>query len=1285
MAEITREILKKLSLPVQEQEHEGNETFARLNITYPAGLPIAERRDEIIAAIREHAVLIIAGETGSGKTTQLPKMCLDAGLGSAGKIGCTQPRRVAALSVSKRIAQELGTQWGEAVGCQIRFADNTSDKTVIKMMTDGILLNEIQRDPLLKEYAAIIVDEAHERSLNIDFILGYLQSLRSHRPDLKIIITSATIDTESFSKAFDNAPVIEVSGRMYTVDVVYRPLDALREDSGDFTYLDAVDEIVAEIVHQYPMGDVLVFLPGERDIHEVHDMLKGRAYPHCDIVLLYGRLAANAQEKIFKPSPRRKIILATNIAETSITVPGIRYVIDTGLARVSRYSPHTRTQRLPIEAISQSSANQRMGRCGRVAHGVCFRVYDEADFAARDTFSTPEILRSNLAAVILRMVAFKLGDIEKFPFIDPPEPRAIRAGYQLLYDLGALDKDQRLTALGRQLAQFPVDPTVARMLLQAKTERALQPVLVIAAGLSVQDPRERPADQQDEADRMHQRFVDKNSDFITLLNLWNAYHDTCESLSQRKLRKFCKSHFVGYMRMREWRDIFVQLQAVVKDLKLDSHVDSQQVQYDAIHRSILTGLLGNIACKDTGNHYRATHGRKVMLFPGSGVFDKKAAKVAQKQLAKKRAGDNVKMQDKSITPQWIMCGEWVETSRLFARRVAKIDVAWAVEFGAHLLKVNYSEPAWAPKAGRVLVRERSFLYGLAVANKRVGYGRINPEDATELFIREALVPGNVREQFSFLQQNLALQEQIESVQTRMRNYSTYSLEERAYRFYAAKLQGISSCAELRKCLNAHGGEAGDFLVMQNGDLLEDNSIYDENKSFPDKIKIDDAEIPLEYNYKPGDEQDGATVKLNLQQFDALQAGVLDWIVPGYVEERVACLLRALPKAIRKQLFPIADKTQEIMLELIPTHEPLVTVLSRIIEEKYNVRIAHDVWQDEAVPQHLKPRIEVVDETQKTLVAGRDWERVRSQFHQQVKARLQQGERMTSTHMWQQAQRQWEKPMVTAWSFGDLPERVAVGEISGVTVYGFPGLEAGEGTVAVKLFAAREEAKRMTQGGYRLLCEHVLGRDMAWLEKDLRCFSKLGPALATLCPWEELKSQAYCNICNYLFCRNIQWPLTQGAFEQTVQRAAQDLKGLVPRLMDWVSAIIEQRQQILLAKQTYPGMGKDLGRLVPKDFMSRTPFEQLIHLPRYLKAMQIRARRLREAPHKDVERAARIEPFVHRLSVILQDPDKVARHRDEVIRVFWLLEEFRVATFAQELGTACKVSAKRLNELFAALE
>jgi len=1255
------------------------------NISYPRELPVAEHKDTIIAAIREHPVLIIAGETGSGKTTQLPKMCLDAGFGITGKIGCTQPRRVAALSVSKRIAYELATEWGEGVGCQIRFSDKTSDQTWIKLMTDGILLNEIQRDPLLSEYEAIIVDEAHERSLNIDFIIGYLRLLHQRRPDLKIIITSATIDTQSFSAAFGNAPIIEVSGRMFPVEVVYRPLDVQQEEAGDFTYLDAAGAIVEEIVNHHSNGDILIFLPGERDIHEMREMLAGARYPKCEIIPLFGRLANHEQQKIFNRSPLRKIIVATNIAETSITVPGIRYVIDTGLARISRYSPHTRTQRLPIEEISQSSANQRKGRCGRVADGVCYRIYDEANFLARDAFSTPEILRSNLAAVILRMVAFRLGDIATFPFLDPPDPRAIRAGYQLLFDLGALDASRRLTPLGKQLAQFPVDPTVGRMLLQAHQERVLKHVLIIAAGLSIQDPRERPLDQQEAADRMHQRFVDKKSDFITLLNLWNAYHNESAALSQSKLRKFCKQHFVAYTRMREWRDIHQQLLSVVNTLQLGEHAEADEGDYDAIHRSILTGLLGNIAIKDNGNHYRATHSRKVMLFPGSGVFDQKATKVAQQQQAKKRAGEKVDVRDKSSTPAWIVCGEWMETSRLFARMVAQIDVRWVVEFGAHLLKVNYTEPAWVPKAGRVLVRERSFLYGLEVANRRVGYGRIQPEDATEIFIREALIPGDIQEHFTFLTKNIALRERIESLQTRMRTPSSYSLDERIYRFYAHRVQRISSTAELRKYVNAYGGEAGNWLVMQESDLVGGDSSHCDTSAFPDMIQIDDAEIPLEYTYRPGEEVDGVTVKLDLHQFDALQAGVLDWMVPGYVEERVDHLLRALPKKIRKQLFPIADKTQEIMAALTPTHEPLTKVLSRLIAEKYKVCIAPEAWQEDAVPLHLKPRIEIVSKEQDTLVAGRDWECVRSQFQQHVRQCSEQGAGMQSTHMWKVAQDKWEAPSVTTWSFGDLPERVTIGEISGVTVYGYPGLEVLDGTVAVRLFADQEDAQRLTRGGYRRLCEHALGREMAWLQKDLKALRKLGPDVATLCPVAELQAQAYVNICNYLFCRDIQWPLTRSGFEKIVHQASLDLKGLVPKMIDWVGAIIEQRQAILVAKQTYPGMGKDLGRLVPADFMFRTPFEQLVHLPRYLKAMQIRARRLQEVPQKDVARVAKVQPMEKRLNAILQDADKVARQRREVIQLFWMLEEFRVATFAQELGTACKVSEKRLNQLFACIE
>src|SRR5215469_6391453 len=703
-------------------------------ISYPPDLPITSRKDEIVSAIRANQVVVIAGETGSGKTTQIPKMCLEAGLGIEAKIGCTQPRRVAALSISRRIAEELNVAWSREVGCKIRFDDRSSAQTYIKLMTDGILLAETQGDPDLAEYNAIILDEAHERSLNIDFLLGHLKGLLARRKDLKLIVTSATIDTEAFSRHFNGAPIIEVSGRVYPVAVQYQSLDELSEERGEVSYVDAAVGAAERILYETSSGDVLIFMPGERDIREASDQLDGRFAGEAEIIPLFGRLSAGDQQRVFAPSARRKIVIATNIAETSLTIPGIRFVIDAGFARISRYNPRTRVGRLPIEPVSQSSANQRKGRAGRVQEGICIRLYSEEDFNARPPFTQPEIQRANLAEVILRMKAFHLGDIETFPFVQPPTPGAIANGYALLQELGALDEQRALTPLGQNLARLPIDPTLGRMLLQSQKEHATNELLIIAAGLSIQDPRERPMDQKEAAAAAHRKFSDPQSDFLSLLNIWNAVHEEWERLrTQGQRRKFCKQRFLSYVRMREWQDLYSQLHDALEDLGT-LKLNESNAAYEAIHRSILAGLIGHVARLEGRNSYKAAGNRLVSMFPGSALY-------ARGELQKKvhRKGDKAPPKPKSTQPQWIVAGEIVETSQLFARTVAGIDPQWIIDLGAHLCQYRYTEPHWSAKAGRVLALERVLVHGLEVARRHVDYGRIEPAEATQLFIRGALV------------------------------------------------------------------------------------------------------------------------------------------------------------------------------------------------------------------------------------------------------------------------------------------------------------------------------------------------------------------------------------------------------------------------------------------------------------------------------------------------------------------------------------------------------------------
>ena len=934
----------------------------RFRLEFPPELPISSRAEEIVATIQAHPVVILAGETGSGKTTQIPKMCLAAGRGTAGRIACTQPRRVAALSISRRVAEELNVTWGREVGCKIRFNDQTTSATVIKFLTDGMLLAEVQGDPMLREYDTLIIDEAHERSLNIDFLLGHLRTLRHRRPELKIIITSATIDTAMFSAAFDDAPVIKVEGRTYPVEVIYAPLDSLgsdytpedqNEEKADKSavasakaealhYIDGAVEAVERIVRDSTAGDILVFMPSERDIREAADLLAGRLRSmgqQNELVPLFGRLSNAEQQRVFAPTQHRKIVIATNIAETSLTIPGIRFVVDTGLARLSRYSPQARTRRLPIEPIAQSSADQRKGRCGRVADGVCVRLFSEADYLERPRFTQPEIQRANLADVILRMKAFGLGDIERFPFINMPATKSIRAGYALLEELGAMDEDgdaapsprsgaeagegarppltRQLTPIGRELARLPVDPTVGRMILQARGEKALREVLVIAAGLSIQDPRERPMDKQAQADAAHRRFAHADSDFLTLLNIWETFHEQFETMAQSKLRRFCRDHFLSYTRMREWRDIHAQLLDVLSEregFKLSSALTGVKTDagksmafgtppYRAIHRSILAGLLGNIAHRDEEQGgYKATHDRRVTLFPGSVLFVRDDPK--RKSAAPKPAKGPAPA---ARVPAWLMASEIMETTRLYARTCARLDPAWALDLGAHLVRRSHSEPFWNEEGGRVLVKQRTRLYGLELETKAVSYGRINPAHATEIFIREGLVNDTIVFPLDFIAHNRRVREQVEVVLTRMRDTGYLNLDEAAYRFYAARLAEtpVSSVGELVDLVRERRGAEPKFLMMEPDDLRDPDALEHDAAAFPAELPLANTALPLNYAYKPGQADDGVTLDVSLSEAEQLTPAALDWAVPGHLEAKVEHYLRALPKELRRAFVPLA--------------------------------------------------------------------------------------------------------------------------------------------------------------------------------------------------------------------------------------------------------------------------------------------------------------------------------------------------------------------------------------------
>jgi ATP-dependent helicase HrpA len=1237
-------------------------------VSYPAELPISERRGAILRAILEHPVVIVAGETGSGKTTQLPKICLEAGRGVRGKIGVTQPRRVAALSLSRRLAEELGVGWGREVGCKIRFSDQTSPQTYVKMMTDGVLLAEIHGDPLLLEYDTIIVDEAHERSLNIDFLLGYLRQIRRQHPDLKLIITSATIDTEAFSRAFDQAPVIQVSGRLFPVETRHWPLEELLGEGEDLSYTEGAALAVERLLSEGDRGDALVFMPTERDIRETCQLLEGRLSGQVEVLPLFSRLTAAEQQRVFSLQGRRRVVVATNIAETSLTIPGIRYVVDTGLARLSRYNPRTQTQRLPIEPISQSSASQRQGRCGRVAEGVCVRLYPEAELLARPCYTQPEIQRANLAEVILRMLDLGLGQVEGFPFLDPPQPHAIRGGYQLLEELGAIDPQRRLTSLGRRMARLPASPTVARMLLQAQEEGALEEVLVIAAGISAQDPRERPAEQQEAADQMHRRFAHPQSDFLVLLNIWKAYHTELEELqTQSRMRRFCRTHFLSYTRMREWRDIHAQLSETLRELGGFTW-NQTPAPYAAVHRAIVSGLLSNVARKKEHNLYQAARGREVMLFPGSGLFQKKAPRAGEAQ--------EEKGQDKGAPP-WIAAAEMVETSRLFARTAARIEPEWLLDLGGHLCRFSYKDPAWSTRAGRVLVKETASLHGLEIATRQVPYSRVDPKAAAELFIRQALVEDQIRAPHAFLEHNRRLREKVETWQTRVRSREGVDLDQAVYAFYARHLEELSSVHDLNRLVRARRQSEPEFLFMKEQDLLGDRKCGNLD-AFPDALVVDGQALPLEYAYRPGQEEDGLTLKLPYRLIDAIDREVLEWLVPGLLEEKITCLLRSLPKALRRQLMPIAEKAGQIAAELQPTHRTFLESLAAFVAQRYGVRAQPGDWDLGEVPEHLRMRVEVQGVEGVPVLASRDLG--------ELAQRLDRHDTPTELEAWKKAAAEWSREGLKGWTLGDLPERVEVAAVAGLPLWGYPGLEVVEGGVNLKLFKVREEAETSSRAGLLGLYEQEFSAELAHLKKELGALSRLKELYHPLGTLQELQDEALCHLKSYLFAREPLYPLDAPSFAAGKARAQERLRGLATQFLDLLDTLLQTYRQIRLCPHPYPGIEADVERLLPRHFLQHLAFDRLPHLARYLRAVLVRAERARLNPAKDAQRAAQVKPYqevLARLSRSAAAGDERRRALAEECR--WLVEEFRVSVFAQELGTAQPVSAKRLARRFEQLE
>jgi ATP-dependent helicase HrpA len=1262
-----------------------DDLLKRAVISCAPGLPVCALWDELIKSVQESQVIIVAGETGCGKTTQLPKICLAAGRGRRGKIVCTQPRRVAAMTVAARLAEELGPAGPELVGYKIRFKDRTGPHTRIKFATDGMLLAELQRDRRLKQYDTVIVDEAHERSLNIDFILGVLRALLPTRPDLKAIVTSATMDTERFSLAFSNAPVIRISGRGHPVEIRYRPQD-LDEDLGD-TVVEQAVSAVDDLRLEDPFGDILVFLPTERDIQETVNILSVAYQDDALVLPMFGRLAAADQQRIFKPSPSPKIIVATNVAETSITVPGIRYVVDSGLARISRYNVRSRTKALPVTSISRASADQRSGRAGRTQAGVCVRLYGEDDYLERPLYTPPEIVRSNLAEVILRLAAMELGPVTDFPFVDPPSPTAIKEGFTTLRELGVLDAAGKLTRTGVLMARLPLDPRISRMILQARDEDALEEVVIIAAALSIQDPRERPHGKEAQAAQAQSGFKDVSSDFLSFINIWSAFHKELEEgRSRSQMRRFCREKFLSYNRMREWKDIQDQILSILSEAG-GFATNHTPARYDAIHRSILAGFLGHIALHQEGPRYLAARGKEIHLFPGSSLYKKR--------------------------PKWIAAAELVRTSQLFARTAAAVEPEWIESLAGDLAVSTYSEPHWEKRRGEVVAWQRVTVFGLPVVEgRRVGYRRINPEEARDIFIRQALVPGELRGRYQFLAHNLRMIAEAREVEDRTRRRGLVVGEDVLYTFYEKQLsrleeefaqrglegprprrrEGIRGpiCDErtLARALRVSGMDS--ILQLTKEDLLNAAPQADELALFPGHLAASGNELGLRYRFSPGDAGDGVTVRIPVGLVGSIPERPFEWLVPGLLQEKISFLLKSLPKRIRRRLVPIPESLERISAGLEQDGKGLFQALEHSILRQYGIRINRTMWPDRGeIPRHLLMRFEIVDPGGRVLAQGRDL------------GILQKGLGKTADALignepgWLRLRQRWEAHGLSLENLPDLPQSVTEGVGNGNgSIIAFPGLISEGNGVAIRLFPDPAEALERTQEGARHLLSDVLTKEFAYLKRNCIPGGLPRAALVSFGGEPRLRKSVFAFLCRELL---VTWDHTPGKAEllhYAAERRRSLYKEAVPviNLLEAVfHAHVAARREIdRFAHQSSAGkvllsisgeLNAEIARLTPPDFPARARIEELTDLPRYLKALTIRAQRAYVAPLKDRAKAARMQPHLTNLARATaflkgkEDPEAQRALRD--LRI--LVEEYRISLFAPELGTATAVSPKRLED------
>lgn len=1271
--------MNKMVTDVKPRREERRLSYAERRTPVPPfelmpGLPVTEHGEELVRAVRENRVVIVCGETGSGKTTQLPKIAMMAGRGETGMIAHTQPRRIAASSVAKRIAEELRTNLGDVVGYKVRFTDKTHSGATIKLMTDGILLAETQTDPLLRAYDTVIIDEAHERSINIDFLLGYLKRLLSRRADLKVIVTSATIDAERFAEHFADengrpAPIFNISGRTYPVEIRWRPLDDV-DEADDRTMLEAIENAVSEL-EMAGRGDILVFLPGEREIRETEDYLRKTRVGKVEILPLFARLSASDQEKVFKPSGLRRIVLATNVAETSITVPGIRYVVDTGLARVKRYSYRSKVDQLLIEPVSQAAANQRAGRCGRVAEGICIRLYDEEDFARRPAFTDPEIFRTNLAAVILRAKALKLGDIREFPFLQAPPARAIADGISILQELRALTPEGELTKIGRELSRLPVDPKLARMLLAGSEFGSLSELLIICSGLSVQDPRERPLDQQEAADRAHKELADERSDFLSFVKLWRWYEKAkAEKESNRKFDAELHRRFLSARRMREWRDVYRQLETIVDELGWRKN--TAPATYEEVHRALLSGLLGNIGSKSADSDFRAppylgARGIKFWLWPGS--------------VRAKKSG------------RWIFAGEIVETSRLFARTLADVEPEWIEAAAGDLVRRHAGDPRWEKRRGEVVASERGTLYGLTLYKDRsVLYSRYDAVAAREVFIREGLVPGEIETRGAFLSHNLRLVREIRELEHKTRRPDVLVDDEQIFAFYDEKLPadvcGTISFEAWRKEAEKKDPR---LLYLSKEELMRHDATNATQQYYPKTLEMAGVTMALTYHFEPGSPRDGITLTVPVYALNQIDPVRCEWLVPGMVKEKAQALLKSLPQKIRRHCVPIADYAKAFYArcgEGQRTDRGFLTVLAEDIRETLSVPCTASDFKVEQLPPHLIMNFRVVDEHGRTLEMGRSLAQLRAELG---------GLAQDAFQSVAQADESVAKDLaegVTDWTFGELPELMEISR-RGQTLIGHPALVDRGNVCSIEVFDDPVEAARTHRKGLRKLFRLVLREQVKYVERSLKDLGRVSmqaavvPGLSRLFESADTLSRGVVDAVLEATALVDPLPTDEESFKarkEDVRGRLTLVAGEVARLLTTIvteaTSLPMKLRRFTDAPELVRDVEEQLDALFPPDFLLAAPLSQLMHYPRYLKAIHYRLDRYRDDPKRDAERQAALTalrvPYLRAVAARRGVPDP------QLTDFRWLLEELRVSLYAQQLRTPMPVSVKRLERIWATI-